>query len=134
MNMSTTNPTSASRDPFALNDFVPDANSLHERVLSGVPGERITYWIGLLARDRDSLASSLPRERREELHITANAAMRLAEAGWLHLLQQRVAPDCCAYIAVVRPRPRNVPLLPITRRRRSQHEQTMATLLGGAAA
>jgi hypothetical protein len=113
---------------------VSNENELHDRLASALPGTTIVYHVGLLARDRDRLASTLPQEQRVELNALASRAWRLAEAGWLYLLQQRVAPDCCAYIAVVRPRPRNVPLLPITRRRRSQHEQTMATLLGGAAA
>ena len=134
MNMSTINPTSAARDPFAPNDLVPDANTLCERVLSGVPGERIAYWIGLLARDRDTVASSLPPARQTELNITADAAMRLAEAGWVHLMQQRVAPDCCAYIAVVRPRPRTLAQPVITRRRLSPADRAMALMLGGAAA
>ena len=118
----------------ALMDIVPDANTLWERVLSGTPGEQIPYWIGLLARDRDTLASSLPPARRAELHITADAAMRLAETGWVHLLQQRVAPDCCAYLVVIRPRPRNVALPRITRRRLPQRDRALASLLGGAAA
>ena len=118
----------------AVMDIVPDANTLCERVLNGRPGERILYWIGLLARDRDTLASSLPSARRAELHITADAAMRLAEAGWVHLLQQRVAPDCCAYLAVVRPRPRTLAQPMITRRRLSQTDRALALMLGGAAA
>lgn len=118
----------------AMMDIVQDANTLCERVLNGQPGERIPYWIGLLARDRDTLASSLPPARRAELHITADAAMRLAEASWVHLVQQRVAPDCCAYITVVRQRPHSVAPLRITRRRLPQRNRALATLIGGAAA
>ena len=118
----------------AARELMPNANALCERVLNGRPGERILYWTGLLARDRDALASSLPVAQREDLHITAEAAMRLAEAGWVHLLQQRVDPDGCSYLAVIRPRPRSMALPRITRRRIPQRDRALAGLLGGAAA
>lgn len=134
MSMSTTNSTNAGRDPVASYDLVQDANTLCERVLNGVPGERIAYWIGLLARDRDTLASSLPPARQAELNVTADAAMRLAEAGWVHLLQERISEGSCAYIVVIRERPRTLAQPVITRRRLSHADRAMALMLGGAAA
>ena len=115
-------------------DMVADAEALRNRIIGGRPGDRITYWVGLLARDRDAQASSLLPERRAALHMTATAVMRFAEAKWVYLLQQRVAPDCCAYIAVVRHRPRSVALPPMTRRRLPQRDRALTALLGGAAA
>lgn len=113
---------------------VSTENELHDRLASALPGTTIVYHVGLLARDRDRLASSLTPEQREDLNALASRAWRLAAAGWVHLVQQRVAPDCCAYIAVVRPRPRTLAQPVITRRRLSPADRAMALMLGGAAA
>lgn len=88
-------------------EVVADANTLCDRVTAAMPGEAITYFVGLLARDRDRLASSLLPEQRIELNAIAACAWRLAEAGWGHLVQRRVAEDRFAYLLIVRPRPRS---------------------------
>lgn len=87
-------------------DIVVDANALCDRVTAAAPGDAITYFVGMLARDRDRLASCLSPEQRIELDATADYAWRLADAGWAHLAQRRVRPECFAYLVIVRPRPR----------------------------
>jgi hypothetical protein len=85
---------------------VVDANALCDRVTAATPGEAITYFVGMLARDRDRLASRLSPDERIELEAIADCAWRLADAGWVHLVQHRVGPECFAYLVIVRPRPR----------------------------
>jgi hypothetical protein len=87
-------------------EIVADANALCDRVTAAAPGDAIAYFVGLLARDRDRLASRLSPERRIELDAIADCAWRLAEAGWAHLVQRRVGPECFVYLVIVRPRPR----------------------------
>ena len=85
---------------------VVDANALCDRVTAATPGDTITYFVGMLARDRDRLASRLCPDERIELEAIADCAWRLADAGWVHLVQHRVGPECFAYLVIVRPRPR----------------------------
>lgn len=80
-------------------------NELCDRYADASPGDAIIYHIGLLARDRDKAASELAAERRADLEAVARRVWAMAEAGLGHLLQRRVAPGCCAYLLVVRPRP-----------------------------
>lgn len=87
-------------------DVVIDANALCDRVTAAAPGDAIAYFVGMLARDRDRLASRLSPEQRIEVDALADCAWRLAEAGWAHLVQRRVGPECFAYLVIVRPRPR----------------------------
>ena len=87
-------------------DVVVDANALCDRVTAATSGDAIIYFVGMLARDRDRLASRLSPEQRIELDATADYAWRLADAGWVHLVQRRVGPECFAYLVIVRPRPR----------------------------
>ena len=97
---------SASSNTLDWLEPVDDANALCDRVTAASPGDAITYFIGLLARDRDRLASRLDAEQRAELDTLADCAWRLADAGWVHLVQRRVGPECFAYLVIVRPRPR----------------------------
>jgi len=69
-------------------------------------GEAIIYHIGLLARDRAPQTQVLPPELCRELSAVADRALRLAEAGVVHLLQRRLGEERFAYLLVVRPRPR----------------------------
>jgi hypothetical protein len=87
-----------------LIDVVLTENALCDRVADAAPGDAIIYHIGLLARDRDKVASELPAERSAELEAVARRVWAMAEAGLGHLLQRRVAPERCAYLLVVRPR------------------------------
>lgn len=95
-----------SSPPASPPDLPRDTSALCERIMSAAPGEAIVYHLGLLARDRDRVASELTEAQRCELNAVAGYAWRLAEAGWCHLLQRRVALECFAYLLVVRPRPR----------------------------
>ena len=88
-----------------LLDVVLTENGLCDRYADASPGDAIVYHIGLLARDRDKVASELSPERREDLEAVARRVLAMAEAGLGHLVQRRVAEGRCAYLLVVRPRP-----------------------------
>lgn len=88
-------------------DVVSTENGLHDRIADAVPGTAIVYHVGLLARDRDRLATNLTPQQRDELNALASRAWRLAEAGWADLVQRRVGDACFAYLLVVRRRPLN---------------------------
>ena len=109
----------------ALLDVVLTENDLCDRFADASPGEGIVYHIGLLARDRDKVASELPPERREELEAVARRVWAMAEAGLGHLLQRRMAEGRCAYLLIVRPRPLSA---------RSAAGYALADLLGREAA
>lgn len=81
-------------------------NDLCDRLADALPGDVITYHIGLLARDRAPQSQMLTLERCRELGAVADRALRLAEIGWAHLVQRRIGEECFAYLLVVRPRPR----------------------------
>ena len=87
-------------------DVVRNENQLHDRLADAVPGTTIVYHIGILARDRDRLATTLTPEQRDELNALASRAWRLASAGWADLLQRRLGEECFAYLLIVRKRPR----------------------------
>ena len=89
-----------------LLQLVVSENDLCDRYASAAPGAIIVYHMGLLARDRDAAASTLTPDARAELGRVAARAWSMAEQGLLHLLQRRVAPECFAYLAVTRARPR----------------------------
>jgi hypothetical protein len=86
-------------------DVVSTENELHDRLADAMPGTAIIYHIGMLARDRDRLATNLTPEQRDALHALASRAWRLAAAGWADLLQRRVGVESFAYLLVVRRRP-----------------------------
>lgn len=88
-----------------LLDVVLTENGLCDCYADASPGDAIVYHIGLLARDRDKVASELPPERREDLEAVARRVWAMAEAGLGHLVQRRVAEGRCAYLLIVRPRP-----------------------------
>jgi hypothetical protein len=87
-------------------DVVRTENELHDRLADAMPGTSIIYHIGLLARDRDRVATVLTPEQRDELHALAARVWRLAAGGWADLLQRRVSHECFAYLLVVRKRTR----------------------------
>jgi hypothetical protein len=91
----------------ALLDLVLDENALCDRFADATADDAITYHIGMLARDRDKIATKLLPERRDELELVARRALAMAEAGLCHLLQRRMDTECFAYILVVRPRSTN---------------------------
>lgn len=94
-------------DSASPSDAVLTLNALCDRYADASPGDVIVYHIGLLARDRDKLASSLVPDVRAELDRVADRVWAMAAHGLVHLLQRRVAPGRLAYLAVARPRPRS---------------------------
>ena len=79
-------------------------NGLCDRFADAEPGEAITYHLGMLARDRDRLATTLPPEQRNELELVAQRAWSMSEAGLCHLVQRRLGTERFAYVLIVRPR------------------------------
>lgn len=79
-----------------------------DRLAEAVPNEAITYHVGMLARDRYWPLSKLPEDQRVALGAIANRALKLAEAGRVHLVQRRIAEERFVYLAIVRPQPRRV--------------------------
>jgi len=68
------------------------------------PGEALVYHRGLLALDRGPPGQSLLSPDALTLAKTGNMAMKLAERGFVHLVQRRLAPDQFLYLAIARPR------------------------------
>lgn len=97
--------TTAARPLASYHLDVLSEDAFCDRVALAVPGSVITYHLGLLARDRDHLASSLAPEQRQALNAIAGRAWKLAAAGWAHLVQRRVGEACFAYQLVVSRRP-----------------------------
>lgn len=62
-------------------------------------GERLIYWHGVLARDR-APGSSLDKRHRVRLDKLAALALAAAEAGLVHLVQQRLGAGVFAYLAI----------------------------------
>ena len=94
-------------------------NGLCDRFANAKPGEAITYHTGMLARDRDKVATTLPPEQRDELELVARRAWSMAEAGLCHLVQRRIDTERFAYVLIVRPRHTgmSVACLPLAGRR-----------------
>lgn len=89
-----------------LPDMVADANALSDFIADAAAGAIIGYHIGALARDRYRGLSQLPDAQCRELGILADYALRLADAGWAHLVQRRLGEERFLYLLVVRPRRR----------------------------
>jgi len=91
-----------------LLDIAFTENDLCDRFADAAPGEAIIYHVGLLARDRDKVASALHPERRDDLEAVARRVMAMSEAGLGHLVQRRVSPLRCAYLLIVCQRPLSI--------------------------
>lgn len=76
-------------------------------VAQAVPGDRLEYYRGFLAHDTFSCATALTDKDRAELKNLASRAFRAFEAGLVHLVQERLATDRFAYIAIARPKPKS---------------------------
>jgi len=68
------------------------------------PGEALIYHRGLLAIDRGPQGQPFLSQEAVALAKTGNMAMKLAERGFVHLVQRRLAPDQFLYLAIARPR------------------------------
>jgi hypothetical protein len=81
-------------------------NALCDRLAEAQAGDVITYHVGMLARDRAPQTQVLSPDRCRDLGAVADRALKLAEAGWVHLVQRRMGEERFTYLAIVRPRPR----------------------------
>ena len=75
-------------------------------VAQAAPGDRLEYHRGFLVLDTFALFTKLDDRGRTELAKLGSRAFWAAEQGLVHLVQQRIAPDQFAYIAVARPKPK----------------------------
>ena len=92
-------PAMASMDEIAFCAWVAQAD----------PGAALVYHQGFLAVDTDTVLAGLSPEARGALRQLRDAAFRAAEQGLVHLVQQRLATDRFAYIAIARPRRQGAP-------------------------
>ena len=76
-------------------------------VAQALPGDRLEYHRGFLVLDTFPLFSRLDDKARDALRKLADRSFHAAEQGLVHLVQERVGPDCFAYIAVARPKPKS---------------------------
>jgi hypothetical protein len=88
-------------------ELVSTVNALCDRLGDAPVGTTLTYHIGHLACDRTPTVTKLDPAERAELDLLADRVMQLAEQGWVHPVQRRLAPECFAYQVVVRPRRAN---------------------------
>lgn len=87
-------------------NVVVSENDLCDRLADALPGDTITYHVGMLARDRAPQTQVLSPDRCRDLAAVADRVLQLAEAGWVHLVQRRLGEERFAYLLIVRPRPR----------------------------
>ena len=73
-------------------------------------GDVLEYHQGFLALDRSSHGDAFKERDRAALGRLASQAMRLAEHGFVHLLQRRVCSERFSYLAIARPRAVSSPL------------------------
>jgi len=73
-------------------------------------GDVLEYHRGFLAADRMPFGNPMVPETREELVRTSACVMRLAERGFVHLVQRRLGADRFSYLAIARPRPGRTPI------------------------
>lgn len=92
--------------PAGASTVLIDEATLCALVADASAGTTITYYVGHLAHDRLPVTQALEPLACRALSAVANRALRLAEAGWAHLVQRRLGPDCWAYLLVVRSRGR----------------------------
>ena len=72
------------------------------------PGAQLVYHRGLLALDA-SINSQTPKsDARHELARVARRAWWAASQGLVHLVQRRNGPDDFTYLAIARPRPKEL--------------------------
>ena len=73
-------------------------------VAQSLQGDRLDYHRGHLAVDADKVTSDLDPNARAELACLRDRAFWSETAGLVHLVQQRLGPDCFAYLAIARPK------------------------------
>lgn len=73
------------------------------------PGEVLEYHKGFLALETVPELRRLSEPDRIELGRVARRAWWASENDLVHLLQRRCAPDIFSYLAISRPRPKDLP-------------------------
>jgi hypothetical protein len=72
---------------------------------SAVGGERYEYHRGFLAKDiDDGPKRRLGDQERKLLERLAERVRWATDKGCVHLVQERLGPDCYRYLAIARPR------------------------------
>ena len=89
----------------AIGPICTDERPFCDLVNGAASGTVITYHFGHLAYDRTPSANVLGEAQRRALNAVATRGLRLAQAGWVDLVQRRIDSDRVAYLAVVRRRP-----------------------------
>ncbi|MFN4016727.1 MAG: hypothetical protein ACK4JB_15410 [Reyranella sp.] len=79
-------------------------------VAQGEAGDTLAYHQGFLAVDLGPLSRTMPEAQRTVLNRMRTRAFSLAQRGFLHLVQHRLAPDQFLYVAIVRPRASAAPV------------------------
>ncbi len=74
------------------------------------PGDALEYHRGFLGIDRTSHGQPMTAKDRADLIRMGERAMRLAEQGYVHLVQRRIREDTFSYLAIARARPVNAAL------------------------
>ena len=74
------------------------------------PGDVLKYHQGFLALDLTPFGNPMTPESGAELALTSARAMRLAERGFVHLVQRRLGADSFSYLAIARPRRGHTPI------------------------
>lgn len=69
-------------------------------VADAKPGTRIIYYTGHLSRDRLPHNEGYSEAVRRKIGELGNAAWKLGDENWVHLIQRRVSMGCWEYIAV----------------------------------
>ena len=72
------------------------------------PGDALIYNRGLLALDASPHGQTFHGQDRKELGRVARRAWWAAEQGLVHLVQRRNGPDDFTYLAIARPRPKEL--------------------------
>lgn len=100
-------PSAGAALPAVAQPIVLTENDLCDRLAEAEIGDVITYHVGMLARDRAPQTQALSQQRCQDLGAVADRVLRLAEAGWVHLVQRRLGEGRFAYLLIVRPRSRS---------------------------
>lgn len=74
-----------------MSQFIGNSRQFDSLVASMPRGQRMTYHEGLLMRDRQT---------DDRVHAVAARAWSGMECGALALVQKRLGPGSCAYVAV----------------------------------
>jgi hypothetical protein len=123
MNAATPFPTISEAVARRISEFELRAWAIQAR-----PGDVLEYHRGFLAIDRTPLGPPMSDEERAALARTGAVALRLASEGGVHLVQRRLGPGNCSYLAIARRRPRSSPASSV-----AVLTEAMALPLGAAA-